>query len=82
MKTKKSIKLIATTTASTIIISMTTGCGTDEMVQTNQKQQTKEDISSVQSAEKNQIHIKLKNTEGSFDTTRCIGSGRCVIQDN
>jgi hypothetical protein len=82
MKNRKSIKLIATTTASSIIISMTTACGTDEMVQTNQKQQTKEDGSSAQSAEKNPLRIKIKNTEGSFDTTRCIGSGRCVIQDN
>jgi hypothetical protein len=82
MKIKKSIQLLATTAASSLIVSMTTGCGADEKPQSIQKQQSSEEDSDATPSNRKPINLKIKNAEGSVDTGRCIGAGRCVIQDN
>lgn len=79
MRMKKSIKLLAKTTASSLIVTMTTGCGADEKSVADEL--TKKESADENSSRK-KIDIKIKDSHGSVDTLRCIGSGRCVIQDN
>lgn len=79
MKIAKSLKLFATTTASTIIMSMTTGCGTDEKVPILQPDNHKKIPDPENQTKDSKFNFKINKIEGSVDINRC--GLRCVAQE-
>jgi maltose-binding protein MalE len=78
---KKTLKILATTSASTLLLSLTTACGSEEPQHTNQDSNKKE-LNTVKSEKSSSaLKLSIKESQGSLDALRCIGGGRCVLQD-
>jgi hypothetical protein len=80
-KMKKTLKILTTTTASTLLVSLTSGCGTEQQNQTNQDTDRTELKASEASKQSSEIRLSITESQGSLDALRCIGNGRCVLQD-
>jgi hypothetical protein len=68
---KKSLKIIATTTASTLLASMATSCGTDEPKQDSKTEQTSDNENSSKEITEEKFEIALRSMQGSLDIVRC-----------
>jgi siroheme synthase (precorrin-2 oxidase/ferrochelatase) len=78
---KKTLKILTTTTASTLLVSLTTGCGREEHNKIHSTENDNENMKIISKEESSEIKLSIKSNEGSLDSLRCIGSGRCVLQD-
>jgi hypothetical protein len=79
MKMKKSIRLLATTTASSLIVTMTTGCGTDEKLPEAHQDNHKQSAESADQTNGGKFNFKINKVEGSVDINRC--GLRCVMTE-
>jgi len=79
MKIKKSIQLLATTAASSLIVSMTTGCGADEKVSEPHHDNNKQSADSTDQTKGREFNFKIDKVEGSLDIARC--GLRCVMTE-
>jgi len=79
MRMKKSIKLLATTTASSLIVTMTTGCGVDERKAEPINENHTQDAESPNEGKGEKFNFKISKIEGSVDITRC--GIKCVMTE-
>ena len=72
----KSLKLIATTTASTLLVSLTTSCGIDEKKPVSSEEQDRHNEQNEKGKSNEEFEIKLREMKGSLDVIRCDGNCR------
>ena len=76
---KKSLSILATTTASTLLITLATGCGNEDDNQNKSNQASPSATSSDQKLENDKLNLSIKDIRGSKNTERCYE--KCKIQD-
>ncbi|NBX18970.1 MAG: hypothetical protein EBR09_16595 [Proteobacteria bacterium] len=68
---KKSLKIFATTTASTLLASMATSCGKEETKQDSKTEQTSDNENSSKEITEEKFEIALRSMQGGLDIVRC-----------
>lgn len=76
---KKTLKIITKTTASTILLSIATSCGTEESTPQSKAAETNQKQSTPSNAEEQKFRFKIEEIKDSVNAERC--RARCVITD-
>jgi hypothetical protein len=78
---KKSLKIIATTTASTLLASMATSCGTEETQDINRMKTNNESTEAKALKPAVKLNLRITHSMTNLDANRCGGEGRCVVRE-
>ena len=78
---KKSLKIIAKTTASTLLASMATSCGTEETQDITRMKTNNESTEAKALKPAVKLNLRITHSMTNLDANRCGGEGRCVVRE-